>query len=33
MLPVAFECHPEDPVKVLESWDKPVHCHICGKTN
>jgi hypothetical protein len=33
MLRVDFECHPNDSLKVLESWDKPVHCHICGETN
>lgn len=33
MLRVDFECHPNDPLKVLEGWDKPVHCHICGETN
>jgi endogenous inhibitor of DNA gyrase (YacG/DUF329 family) len=26
---VDFECHPE-PVKVLDDWDRPVHCPICG---
>ena len=32
MLRVDFECHPNDPLKVLEGWDRPVHCHICGET-
>lgn len=27
---VVFECHPEEPVKVLEDWTRPVHCLICG---
>lgn len=26
-----FTCHPEDPVKVLEEWERPVHCMICGE--
>lgn len=28
---VDFVCHPE-PVKVLEEWDGPVHCPLCGMT-
>lgn len=27
---VDFQCHPTEPVKVLEGWDGPVHCLICG---
>lgn len=27
---VDFECHPDEPVKVLEGWDREVHCLICG---
>lgn len=27
---VDFECHPDDPLKVAEDWDKLVHCLICG---
>ena len=27
---VSFECHPEEPVKVLEDWDRQVHCLLCG---
>lgn len=27
---VDFRCHPEEPVKVLDNWDRPVHCPICG---
>jgi len=23
-------CHPEEPVKVLDDWDRPVHCLLCG---
>jgi hypothetical protein len=26
-----FTCHPNDPVKALESWERPVHCMICGE--
>ena len=25
-----FDCHNE-PVKVLEDWDEPVHCLLCGR--
>jgi hypothetical protein len=28
---VDFECHPTEPVKVLESWDQAVHCIVCGQ--
>jgi hypothetical protein len=28
---VDFSCHPEEPVKVLDGWDQPVHCMICGQ--
>jgi DNA-directed RNA polymerase subunit RPC12/RpoP len=31
MTRVDFECHPTEPVKVLDDWDKPVRCAICGK--
>lgn len=27
---VDFRCHPDEPVKVLEDWTRPVHCLICG---
>lgn len=27
---VDFGCHPREPVKVLEGWNRPVHCLICG---
>jgi hypothetical protein len=30
MTRVDFACHPEEPVKVLDGWAKPVHCLICG---
>jgi hypothetical protein len=30
---VDFECHPTEPVKVLDDWDKPVRCLICGQPN
>jgi hypothetical protein len=29
---VEFGCHSEDPLKVAEDWDKPVHCLICGSS-
>lgn len=28
---VDFTCHPDEPVKVLDDWDRPVHCLICGE--
>jgi len=30
MMKVVFPCHPEEPVKVNEEWDQPVHCLCCG---
>ena len=27
---VDFSCHPREPVKVLDDWQRPVHCLICG---
>lgn len=30
MVRVSFTCHPTEPVKVSEDWNKPVHCLICG---
>lgn len=29
---IDFDCHPAEPVKVIENWDAPVHCLLCGKT-
>jgi len=31
MIRVDFECHPTEPVKVLDDWAKPVRCLICGE--
>lgn len=28
---VDFDCHPTEPVKVLESWEQTVHCIVCGQ--
>jgi hypothetical protein len=28
---VDFNCHPAEPVKVLDDWDGPVHCLSCGE--
>jgi hypothetical protein len=28
---VDFSCHPPEPVKVLDDWESPVHCLICGE--
>ncbi len=27
---VDFECHPSEPLKVLDDWAGPVHCLVCG---
>lgn len=31
MTRVDFECHPSEPVKVVDAWSKPVRCLICGR--
>ena len=31
MRQVTFNCHPSEPVKVEESWEKAVHCLSCGE--
>jgi len=28
---VDFPCHSGEPVKVLDSWEREVHCMVCGK--
>lgn len=28
---VDFACHPSEPVKVLDDWDKQVRCLLCGR--
>jgi hypothetical protein len=28
---IDFICHPMEPVKVLDDWDRAVHCLICGE--
>jgi DNA-directed RNA polymerase subunit RPC12/RpoP len=30
MTRVDFSCHQSEPVKVLDDWDKPVRCLLCG---
>ena len=30
MLRVDFDCHPHEPVKVIETWSGAVHCLVCG---
>jgi hypothetical protein len=30
---VEFRCHPKEPVKVLEEWEGPIHCLICGRAD
>lgn len=27
---VDFRCHPVEPVKVLDAWDREIHCLICA---
>jgi hypothetical protein len=27
---IDFECHPSEPIKVLDDWQQSVHCMICG---
>ena len=27
---IDFSCHPSEPVKVLDDWQKEVHCLLCG---
>lgn len=24
-------CHPDAPIKVLEGWELPIHCLVCGQ--
>jgi hypothetical protein len=28
---VEFSCHPTEPVKILDDWDRHVHCLLCGQ--
>jgi hypothetical protein len=28
---VDFDCHPTEPVKVLEDWQREVRCLVCGE--
>lgn len=30
MMIVASPCHPDQHAKVLEEWDMPLHCLVCG---
>ncbi len=30
---VDFECHPAEPLKVLDDWSNSVHCLICGEVS
>jgi len=30
MRQVDFSCHPDEPLKVLDTWSGPVYCLICG---
>lgn len=29
---VDFVCHPGEPLKILDGWNGPVHCLVCGET-
>lgn len=29
---VDFACHPAEPVKVANNWDRPVTCLVCGSS-
>lgn len=29
---VDFDCHPSEPVKVVDEWKEPAHCLVCGTT-
>ena len=31
MMRVDFLCHPSEPLKILENWQQPAHCLICGQ--
>lgn len=31
MTRVDFECHPTEPVKILDDWGRQVYCLICGR--
>lgn len=33
MTRVDFTCHPTGPIKILDDWNKPVFCLICGQPN
>lgn len=28
---VDFQCHPREPLKVMETWTGTVHCLVCGR--
>jgi DNA-directed RNA polymerase subunit RPC12/RpoP len=30
---IDFACHPSEPLKILDDWDQPVRCLVCGQTN
>lgn|SRR5487761_373755 len=30
MTRVNFTCHPSEPLKILNDWEKPAYCLICG---
>lgn len=31
MATIESPCHPYEPIKVLEHWDGPFHCIVCGE--
>lgn len=32
MVVVQSPCHPEEPIKITEDWQEPLHCLVCGST-
>lgn len=30
---IDFACHPSEPLKISESWDRPAHCLVCGQSS
>lgn len=31
MILVEAPCHSYEPIKIVDSWDQPVHCLVCGQ--
>jgi DNA-directed RNA polymerase subunit RPC12/RpoP len=30
---IDFACHPSEPLKILDGWDQPVRCLVCGQAS